>query len=118
VAILFTASIAAVLVTLGDLGTLADTTVLLLLFVFVFVNISVLVLRRDPLDHEHFHAPSVLPVIGVVVSLGLIVQKAFDDPSQFLYGGGLVALGIVLALITRLTQGPPREPLDPAALGD
>ena len=63
---------------------------------FVFVNIAVLVLRRDPVDH---------------------VQKAFDDSSQFLYGGGLVALGIVLALITRLTQGPPPEPLDPAALG-
>ena len=84
---------------------------------FVFVNIAVLVLRRDPVDHEHFHAPSALPVIGVAVCIGLIVQKAFDYSSQFLYGGGLVALGIVLALITRLTQGPPPEPLDPAALG-
>jgi APA family basic amino acid/polyamine antiporter len=35
VAILFTAAVAAVLVTLGDLETLADTTVLLLLFVFI-----------------------------------------------------------------------------------
>jgi basic amino acid/polyamine antiporter, APA family len=86
--------------------------------VFVFVNISVLALRRDPVDHEHFRAPSALPVIGVAVCIGLIVQKAFDDPSQFLYGGGLVGLGIALALITRLTAGPPREPLDPAALTD
>ena len=40
VAILFTASIALVLVTLGDLTTLADTTVLLLLFVFIGVHVS------------------------------------------------------------------------------
>ena len=118
VAILFTASIAAVLVVLGDLDTLADTTVLLLLFVFVFVNISVLILRRDPVDHEHFSVPTVVPVIGAAVCVGLIIQKAFDDPSQFLYGGGLVAVGAVLALITRLTSGPPSEPLDAAALGD
>src|SRR6185295_10007920 len=42
IAIVFTASIAAVLVTLGDLETLADTTVLLLLFVFIGVNVSLL----------------------------------------------------------------------------
>ena len=54
VAIIFTASIAAVLVCLGDLETLADTTVLLLLFVFIGVNVSLLVLRRTPAEHEHF----------------------------------------------------------------
>ncbi len=39
VAIIFTASIAAVLVVLGDLTTLADTTVLLLLLVFIGVHV-------------------------------------------------------------------------------
>ena len=47
VAIVFTASLAALLVIVGDLETLADTTVLLLLFVFVCVNAAVLVLRRE-----------------------------------------------------------------------
>ena len=60
-AILFTASLAAVLVVVGDLDTLADTTVLLLLFVFVCVNTAVLVLRRDKVDHEHFRAPGIVP---------------------------------------------------------
>ena len=57
VAIAFTASLAALLVLVGDLETLADTTVLLLLFVFVCVNTAVLVLRREPVEHEHFRAP-------------------------------------------------------------
>ena len=47
VAILFTASLAALLIIVGDLDTLADTTVLLLLFVFVCVNTAVLVLRKE-----------------------------------------------------------------------
>ena len=64
-AILFSAALAAVLIIIGDLDTLADTTVLLLLFVFVCVNTAVLVLRKDKVDHDHFRAPSILPVLGV-----------------------------------------------------
>ncbi len=56
-AILFTSSIAAVLVATGDLGSLADTTVALLVVVFGIVNVCVLVLRREPVDHEHFVVP-------------------------------------------------------------
>jgi basic amino acid/polyamine antiporter, APA family len=37
-----------------DLDSLADTTVLLLLGVFIAVNVSVLILRRDPVSHDHF----------------------------------------------------------------
>ena len=48
VAIVFVALLALALVALGDLESLADTTVLLLLGVFVCVNVAVLVLRRDP----------------------------------------------------------------------
>ena len=33
-------------------------TVLLLLLVFTVVNIAVLVLRRDPVDHDHFRVPT------------------------------------------------------------
>jgi basic amino acid/polyamine antiporter, APA family len=54
--ILLSGPLAAVLVVIGDLETLADTTVLLLLFAFVAVPASVLVLRRTPVDHEHFTA--------------------------------------------------------------
>ncbi len=104
IAIAFTATIAAILVTVGDLETLADTTVLLLLFVFVCVNTAVLVLRREPVDHEHFHAPTALPVLGAIACVALIVQKAFDEPVTFAYAGGLIALGIALWAITRATR--------------
>ena len=117
VAIIFVAALALALCAVGDLESLADTTVLLLLGVFVSVNIAVLILRRDRVEHAHWHAPTVLPVLGAVACLGLIVQKAFDDAIVFAYAGGLIALGVVLCLISRAMAGPARE-LDPAKLVD
>jgi basic amino acid/polyamine antiporter, APA family len=117
VAIGFVALLAFALVALGDLETLADTTVLLLLGVFVCVNIAVLVLRRERVEHEHWHAPTVLPVLGAVACLGLIVQKAVEDTIIFAYAGGLLALGVVLWAISRAVAGP-AQPVDPAALVD
>ena len=99
--ILFTTAIAVVLVSTGDVGTLADTTVLLLLFVFTIVNAAVLVLRREDVDHEHFQAPSVLPVLGALVSVALIVHTAQDDLSTFARAGALVAIGVVLYFVNR-----------------
>jgi basic amino acid/polyamine antiporter, APA family len=104
VAIVFTAGLAAALVLFGDLETLADTTVLLLLFVFVCVNSAVLVLRREPVEHEHFRAPTALPVLGVLACAGLIVHKAFDDLVIFAYAGGLIAFGVALYAVTRATR--------------
>jgi APA family basic amino acid/polyamine antiporter len=101
VAIVFTAGLALVLVTLGDLESLADTTVLLLLIVFVCVNVAVLVLRSDRVEHEHFRAPGVIAILGAATCAALIVQKAVDETDTFLYAGGLIALGIVLWLINR-----------------
>ena len=70
VAIIFVALLALALVALGDLESLADTTVLLLLGVFVCVNVAVLLLRSDPVDHEHWRAPTALPVLGAIACLG------------------------------------------------
>jgi len=117
VAIIFVAALALALCAVGDLESLADTTVLLLLAVFVSVNIAVLILRRDPVEHTHWRAPTVLPVLGAVACAGLIVQKAFDDAIIFAYAGGLIALGVVLCLISRALTGPSHE-LDPAKLVD
>jgi basic amino acid/polyamine antiporter, APA family len=117
VAIIFVALLALALVALGDLESLADTTVLLLLGVFVCVNVSVLLLRSDPVDHEHWRAPTALPVLGAIACLGLIVQKAVDDAVIFAYAGGLLALGVVLWGISRAIAGP-AEPVDPARLVD
>jgi APA family basic amino acid/polyamine antiporter len=117
VAIVFVAGLAIALIALGDLESLADTTVLLLLGVFVCVNVAVLVLRRERVEHEHWRAPTALPVLGALACLGLIVQKAFDDAVVFAYAGGLLALGVVLSAISRAFTGPP-EPIDPVKLVD
>ncbi len=109
VAILFTTLIAAVLITTGDLATLADTTVVLLLSVFTIVNISVLVLRSDEVQHEHFTAPSVFPVIGGIVAVALILHTALDDFSTVLRALALIALGALLWVVNRLFEGPHDE---------
>jgi APA family basic amino acid/polyamine antiporter len=102
VAIAFTTAIAMILISTGDLSTLADTTVLLLLLVFTIVNVAVLVLRREPVDHEHFRAPSVLPVLGALVSVGLIVDTLVDDPAVGLRVAILLAVGLVLWFVNRV----------------
>ena len=117
VAIVFVAVLALALVALGDLESLADTTVLLLLAVFISVNVAVLVLRGDRVQHDHWRAPTVLPILGAIACAGLIVQKAVEEPKDLLLGAALIALGVVLCLISRAVAGPPQE-LDPARLVD
>jgi basic amino acid/polyamine antiporter, APA family len=111
-AIIFTTAIAVVLISTGDLSTLADTTVVLLLSVFTIVNIAVLVLRRESVDHEHFHAPSVFPVLGALISVALLVDTALDDAAVLLRALILLAVGAVLWLVNRLVAGPPEDGLE------
>lgn len=95
-AIVFTTLLGLILVSTGDLTSLADTTVLLLLVAFTAVNVSVLVLRRDHVEHEHFRAPSLAPVVGVIASIYLIAD---NDGEIFLRAGLLLLLGVVLWLV-------------------
>jgi amino acid transporter len=104
VAIAFTTLLAIVLIaTAGEEGisTLADTTVLLLLSVFTIVNITVLVLRRDPVQHDHFSAPAVFPVLGALVSLVLIVDTLSDDIAVGLRAAILLVVGALLWIVNR-----------------
>lgn len=109
VSIVFVTLIACALLVTGGLEELADTTVLLLLVVFAIVNVCVLILRRDEVEGEHFRAPTVIPVIGAIVSLALLTTK---DGETFLRAAALLALGIVLWLITWFTHGRHQEILD------
>ena len=109
VAILFTTAIAIVLVATGDIGGLADTTVLLLLCVFALVNISVLVLRRDRVSHEHFRAPTWMPVLGAGVCLILALPITGRDTAVYMRVGVLIAIGVVLWFINRLCVGKVKE---------
>jgi basic amino acid/polyamine antiporter, APA family len=109
VAILFTTAIAAVLVATGDIGGLAETTVLLLLCVFALVNVSVLVLRRDRVDHEHFRAPTWMPVLGALVCLILALPITGRDTAVYVRVSVLIAIGVVLWFINRLCIGKVSE---------
>lgn len=114
-AIAFTTVIAIVLISTGDLSSLADTTVLLLLFVFTIVNVAVLVLRREPVEHDHFHAPPVFPVLGAIVSIALIVDTALSDIGTFARAGLLLVVGVALWGLNRIIEGPHQE-VDPERL--
>lgn len=112
VAIVFTTLIAMALIATGNLANLARTTVLLLLLVFVIVNVTVLVLRRDRVEHEHFHAPIVFPILGLLVSAGMLTQQ---DGATFLRAGALLVLGVLLYGVNvlvknRLDRESPQEP--------
>ena len=102
VAIALTTLIAVVLISTGDISDLADTTVLLLLSVFAIVNVSVLVLRSDEVEGPHFRAPSILPILGAVVSVVLIYDKLADDAAVGVRAALLLGLGVVLWLVNRL----------------
>jgi amino acid transporter len=101
VAIVFTTALCAGLILLGDLSDLAATTVTLLLFVFAAVNVAVLVLRREQVSHRHFRAPSIFPVLGALVIVGLLTQR---EPRVFLFALGLLAIGLLFWVISRFVS--------------
>jgi amino acid transporter len=110
VAIVATAALSAVMVAFGTLKDLAATTVMLLLVVFVLVNVACLVLRRERVDHAHFVAPRVFPVLGIAVSLVLLGKQVADEDARTLVLTGLLlALGVALWLASRaaLRREPP-----------
>jgi APA family basic amino acid/polyamine antiporter len=116
VAILFTSLIALVLlIGVGNrpdaLDTLGSTTVVLLLTAFIMVNVACLRLRRDPVDHDHFTAPSIFPILGAVISAALLIYAAVDDYTVFGLAGLLLILGLILYVINIFAKrGLDREP--------
>jgi len=101
VAIVATTVLAMALTLVGDLSVLASTVVLLLLFVFISTNIAVLVLRRDRVEHPHFTVPAVIPVLGVASCVLLLTRQ---EATVWLYGLGLLVVGVVLYGLTRLNE--------------
>ncbi len=99
VAILATTAIAMVLTQLGDLALLAETVVFLLLLVFISTNVAVLVLRRKPVEHDHFRVWSFVPVLGVLSCILLLTRQR---PEVWLFGGIAIAVGVGLFFLARL----------------
>ncbi len=105
IAIAATALVGAILVSTGELEGLASTTVVLLLIVFTLVNVSVLVLRRQPVDHDHYRAPAALPVLGASASAGLVLYRVFSDPADVVRAAILIGVGVLLWAVNRAVSG-------------
>ncbi|CAM3171704.1 APC family permease [Stackebrandtia soli] len=104
VAIIFTSALAMCLTAYADIGVLGGTTSLLLLAVFTIVNIAVLVLRKDTVEHAHFKAPTIIPIIGALISAFLVGPWSGRDPLQYQIAGILLAVGVVLWAVTYFGQ--------------
>ncbi|NEA32555.1 APC family permease [Streptomyces sp. SID13031] len=102
VAILFTTLLAFLLIGYADLTALGGTTAFLLLCVFAIVNVAVLVLRRDPVEHKHFHAPTALPVLGVVLCVYLASPLSGRAKQDYKIAGYLMVVGVGLWALTWL----------------
>jgi basic amino acid/polyamine antiporter, APA family len=100
-AIAFTTLLAFALITfVGEVPALGGTTALLLLCVFTVVNVALLVLRRDPVDHEHFRTPTFLPVLGALTCAFLAGPWTGRDPVQYTIAAILIGIGVVLWGVT------------------
>ncbi|MFI7278157.1 APC family permease [Streptomyces sp. NPDC049879] len=96
VAIVFTTLLAFLLIGYADLAALGGTTSLLLLCVFAIVNVAVLVLRRSPVEHKHFRAPTALPVIGAVLCVYLATPLSGRAGDDYEVAGWLMLIGVGL----------------------
>ncbi|GAA4411512.1 APC family permease [Actinokineospora soli] len=102
VSIGFTTLIAVVLVSTVDITVLGGTTSLLLLVVFTVVNVAVLVLRRDPVEHAHFRAPTALPVVGAVTCAFLASPVSGRPAREYGIAAILLAVGVLLWGVNQL----------------
>ncbi len=104
VAIIFTTLLAFALIALADLTALGGTTSLILLCVFTVVNVAVLVLRKDRVEHEHFHTPAVIPVLGALLCAYLASPLSGRATADYEVAGWLMLVGVVLGAITLLVN--------------
>ncbi len=99
VAILCTTALALLLASWSGVRTLGGTTALLLLCVFALVNAAVLLLRAQRVDHAHYRAPTLCPVLGLVSCVYLASPFAGRETAQYMVAGVLLLLGIALFVL-------------------
>jgi amino acid transporter len=111
-AILFTSALAVGLITfVGQVSELGGTTALLLLGVFTLVNVAVLVLRKDTVEHDHFVAPSWLPILGALSCAYLVGPWTGRSLDQYGIAAVLLAIGVGLSLIMFVVHRRQRKPM-------
>jgi APA family basic amino acid/polyamine antiporter len=104
-------------------ANLSGTTAFLLLCVFTVVNAACVVLRgqRDHNRQVFFTSPGPLPIVAAVLCAFLAGPWVDRDAIQYQIAGGLMAIGVVLWLITRLinrmTNTGPGEPVGMQNIG-
>ena len=99
--IVFTSVLAAVLITfVGQVSQLGGTTALLLLGVFTITNVAVLVLRKDTVEHDHFTAPTWIPIVAGLCTFYLVGPWTGRPLEQFQIALVLLGIGAVLGVIT------------------
>ena len=69
------------------------------------IGMAELAPRRDPVAHEHYRAPTLMPVLGAISSAYLASPLSGRDPGQYLTAGLLVLVGIALWLVNRQLGG-------------
>ncbi|MCG5218589.1 APC family permease [Streptosporangium sp. KLBMP 9127] len=99
IGIIFTTALAIALISTGEISGLGDTTAFLLLCVFTVVNVAVLVLRKDTVEHAHYRAPTILPVLGAVLAFVLASPLTGRPAEVYIRAGLLLALGLFLWVI-------------------
>lgn len=98
--ILATTGLAVALITfVGQVSELGGTTALLLLGVFTLTNVAVLVLRKDKVAHDHFRAPTWVPIVAAICTFYLVGPWTGRNPVQFQIALILIAIGVVLGLL-------------------
>lgn len=83
----------------GDVGMLADTTVLLLVLVFISANISALVLKKDEVAHKHFSVPPIVSILALIASVALLTQQSAQT---WMIAGGYIVVGTILFFIAQM----------------
>ncbi|TDC95756.1 APC family permease [Saccharopolyspora aridisoli] len=105
VSILFTSIIAVILVNSLEISDLGSTTSLLLLVVFAVVNIAVLVLRKDEVEHDHFKAPTWVPVLGALTCAFFASPLSGRPATEYIIAGILLGIGAIFWLINYFVKG-------------
>ncbi|MBA8826756.1 amino acid transporter [Saccharopolyspora lacisalsi] len=105
VSVLFTAIVAIILTSALDISALGGTTSLLLLIVFAVVNVAVLALRREKVEHQHFSAPTWIPVAGALTCAFFASPLTGRPLEEYAVAGVLMAVGVVFWLINYFATG-------------
>lgn len=120
IGLLFSAVVVIALLVIGTLvtesgagldlvGRLATVTVLFLLFIYGLVIVSALRLRGQDEDPRAFRANTGLLVVGLVGNAAILAWTVYDDPTSLIWCAGLVAVGVVLFVVEKLTGSRSEE---------